>query len=180
MPSVMLSSGTPVRFALLAFLADRPAHGYELKQRFEHSVGNVWPLNVGQVYDALKRLERDGLIAPLADAGGERRPFEATAAGSALAREWFERAVEAAAPQRDEFAIRLLVAQATGIADMRSLVKRQREAIVVRMQTLVQKKHAASEAGELAEVALLDLLILRSQADANWLELLEARFGVRQ
>ena len=37
-------------------------YGYQLKTEFEAATGGVWPLNVGQVYTTLERLERDGLV----------------------------------------------------------------------------------------------------------------------
>ena len=51
-----------VPYALLALLSERPKYGLQLRQEFEARTGEVWPLNVGQVYTTLHRLERDGLI----------------------------------------------------------------------------------------------------------------------
>ena len=47
-----------VRHSLLAILAEHPTHGYGLKSSFEKSTAGTWPLNVGQVYTTLGRLER--------------------------------------------------------------------------------------------------------------------------
>jgi len=47
-------------------------HGYGLKTEFEAATGDVWPLNVGQVYTTLGRLERDGLVT--AEAVRRMRP----------------------------------------------------------------------------------------------------------
>ncbi len=51
-----------VRHALLALLSDGPKYGLQLRHEFEARTGEVWPLNVGQVYTTLQRLERDGLV----------------------------------------------------------------------------------------------------------------------
>ena len=51
-----------VREGLLALLHEGPRYGYQLKTEFEAATGGVWPLNVGQVYTTLDRLERDGLV----------------------------------------------------------------------------------------------------------------------
>src|SRR5271168_1957326 len=56
-----------VRHALLALLSEGPKYGLQLREEFEANTGQVWPLNVGQVYTTLQRLERDGLVAPLGD-----------------------------------------------------------------------------------------------------------------
>src|SRR5579863_3751912 len=41
---------------------ERPKDGLLLRHEFEARTGDVWPLNVGQVYTTLLRLERDGLV----------------------------------------------------------------------------------------------------------------------
>jgi Transcriptional regulator PadR-like family len=51
-----------VREGLLALLNEGPSHGYQLKTSFESATGGAWPLNVGQVYTTLDRLQRDGLV----------------------------------------------------------------------------------------------------------------------
>ena len=42
-----------VRHALLALLSEGPKYGLQLRQEFEARTGEVWPLNVGQVYTTL-------------------------------------------------------------------------------------------------------------------------------
>src|SRR5947207_1083293 len=56
-----------VRHALLALLSEGPKYGLQLREEFEAGTGEVWPLNVGQVYTTLQRLERDGLVEAAAD-----------------------------------------------------------------------------------------------------------------
>ena len=59
----------PLQHAVLALLAAQPAHGYELRNRFQEAVGDQWgALNIGQLYQVLDRLSRDGLIT------SERQP----------------------------------------------------------------------------------------------------------
>lgn len=52
-----------VRQSLLAILAQGPCYGYQLRHEFDRRTGSVWPLNVGQIYNTLERLERDGLVS---------------------------------------------------------------------------------------------------------------------
>ncbi len=59
--------------SLLALLAEGPSYGLRLKQEFERRTGSVWPLNVGQVYTSLDRLEREGLVRQVDGAGGDRQ-----------------------------------------------------------------------------------------------------------
>ena len=63
-----------VREGLLALLARGPRHGYQLKLDFEQATAEVWPVNIGQVYTTLQRLERDELreASPGMRRGGAR------------------------------------------------------------------------------------------------------------
>ena len=51
-----------VRQGLLALLMQRPMYGAQLRSEFENRTGGTWPLNVGQVYSTLARLDRDELV----------------------------------------------------------------------------------------------------------------------
>jgi DNA-binding PadR family transcriptional regulator len=75
-----------VRHALLALLREGPKYGLQLREEFEARTGEVWPLNVGQVYTTLQRLERDGLVESDDDAApGPQKAFRITDGG---ARNW--------------------------------------------------------------------------------------------
>ena len=73
-----------VRHALLALLSDGPKYGMQLRDEYEATTGDIWPLNVGQVYTTLQRLDRDGLIGSEGAAEDERQKrFRITAQGEA-------------------------------------------------------------------------------------------------
>src|SRR6266496_4549496 len=72
-----------VRHALLALLSQGPRYGLQLRDEFMAGTGEVWPLNVGQVYTTLQRLERDGLVESDDEAApGPQNVFRITAEGS--------------------------------------------------------------------------------------------------
>ena len=99
-----------VKQALLALLEQGPMYGYQLRAEFEQRTGATWPLNVGQVYTTLTRLERDGLV----EAHGRRRrgprrlPGHRAGRGEVAA--WFTTPVARTQPPRDELAIKLALA----------------------------------------------------------------------
>jgi DNA-binding PadR family transcriptional regulator len=73
-----------VKYGLLALLERGPMYGYQLRAAFEESTGGTWPLNIGQVYTTLSRLERDDLVRPLPESdggGGSGRTRSPTPAG---------------------------------------------------------------------------------------------------
>src|ERR1700761_1187046 len=100
-----------VRHALLALLGEGPKYGLQLRQEFEERTGEVWPLNVGQVYTTLQRLERDGQIEADGDSeAGPQKSFRLTADGASELDAWLRTPPDLSAPPRDELVIKVLVA----------------------------------------------------------------------
>lgn len=92
-----------VRHGLLALLSEGPKYGLRLRQEFEAGTGEVWPLNVGQVYMTLQRLERDGLVESTGDPGeGPKKTYRLTAAGRQEATTWLGPPPDTGVPPRDE------------------------------------------------------------------------------
>lgn len=80
--------------ALLAVLASRPSHGYELQRAVEELSGGLVCMDSGGMYRVLRRLEEDGFVASNwgeGDHGPQRRSYGLTSTGRALLEEWIER-----------------------------------------------------------------------------------------
>jgi DNA-binding PadR family transcriptional regulator len=79
---------------MLALLDRGPAHGYELKRAHDDLFGDVAPpINVGQIYVTLTRLERDGAVTHhVAEGSGgpDRKVYELTDTGRKSLRGWLE------------------------------------------------------------------------------------------
>src|SRR3954463_5496982 len=90
-----------IRQGILAILADGPRHGYQLRVDFEERTGSTWPLNIGQVYTTLSRLERDGMVVALDDAEDQKR-YALTDQGRAELQQWFATPVHREDRPRDE------------------------------------------------------------------------------
>ena len=165
-----------VRHSLLALLSEGPTHGYGLKTEFEAATGEVWPLNVGQVYTTLGRLERDGLVTAETDAEGQK-VYEITGAGRDELRRWFETPVPREVIPRQELAIKLVFALRSGRADVTAVVQRQRAATVRALQDITRLKAEAESRGDLAWLLMLDALVFQGEAEARWLDMCEARLA---
>lgn len=72
-----------VRAAILALLAERPMHGYEMIQELEARTNGVWRPSAGSIYPTLQLLEDEGLVTG-EDSPGKRR-FSLTDTGRAEA-----------------------------------------------------------------------------------------------
>src|ERR1700719_1508276 len=101
-----------VRHALLALLSDGAKYGMQLRDEYEAATGDVWPLNVGQVYTTLQRLERDGLVeSDGAGEGGPQNRFRITGEGGGELARWLRTPPDLSSPPRDELVMKVLIAQ---------------------------------------------------------------------
>jgi DNA-binding PadR family transcriptional regulator len=166
-----------VKYALLALLEQGPRHGYGLKHEFEVRLGQAWPLNVGQVYTTLARLERDGLVAPAPAGGddGERRAFRITRSGRAALADWLSAPVPRDALARDELLVKVVAALEEGAEATIGVIRAQRTATLELLQRLTRAKAEAARRGDLPRLLAVDLLIAHAEADAVWLDRCEAR-----
>ena len=74
-----------VRAAILALLAERPMHGYEMIKEIEERTQGAWVPSAGSIYPTLQMLEDEGLIRG-EESEGKRR-FTLTEEGTAAQRE---------------------------------------------------------------------------------------------
>lgn len=172
-----------VRNSLLALLAEEPKYGAQLKSEFEERTGHQWPLNIGQVYTTLNRLERDGLVegAGEPDADG-RIPYRLTDYGRQEINAWWTSAVSReTSPPRDELAIKIAMAVTSPGVDARSVVSLQRTSIMGHLRELNRKKPrrtlaSAASAPTPAEL-VLESQIFAAEAEMRWLDYLEERLA---
>ena len=163
-----------VRHALLALLSEGPKYGLQLRQEFEAKTGEVWPLNVGQVYTTLQRLERDGLVeSEDAETDGPQKGFRITPAGHGELLEWL-RTPGADVPPRDELVIKVLVALTVPGVEVGELLQVHRRHLLQTMQRYTRlKENAAEDDVGLALVA--DAEIFRLEAVVRWLDSADVR-----
>ena len=166
-----------VRQALLALLEEGPMYGYQLRSEFERRTGATWPLNVGQVYTTLTRLERDGLVTESGADGEGHVVYEVTDAGREEVATWFTTPVGRGTPPRDELAIKLALAVTVPGVDIGTVIQQQRSATISALQdyTRLKRDRDDSTPGDLAWGLVLDSLIFNAEAEVRWLDHCEAR-----
>ena len=164
-----------VRHALLALLSEGPKYGLQLREEFEARTGEVWPLNVGQVYTTLQRLERDGLVESDGTADeGPQKGFRITDAGTDELAEWLRTPPDLSAPPRDELVIKVLVAMRLPGTDVHEVIQAHRRYLVELMQQWTRIKE--DEAGYDVSLALVvDAELFRLDSVIRWLDSADGR-----
>ena len=165
-----------VRHALLALLSEGPKYGLLLRQEFEAGTGEVWPLNVGQVYTTLERLERDGLVGVI-DSDGQKI-YSITPGGTQALGEWWQAVPVDDPPPRDELMLKVLMAIAKSGQDgtgdhALAVITRQRTMLLTMLQA--KRRERATQDATVAATLVTDALVVRAEADLRWLDLCEAR-----
>jgi len=165
-----------VRHALLALLSEGPKYGLQLREEFEERTGEVWPLNLGQVYTTLQRLERDGLVEADPDGGdaGPQKMFRITSDGRSELDTWLRTPPDGSAPPRDELVIKVLVALRLPDLDIAALLQAHRRQLVELMQQYTRLKEDARD-DEIGLALVVDAELYRLDAAIRWLDAVDGR-----
>jgi DNA-binding PadR family transcriptional regulator len=164
-----------VPFALLALLSEGPKYGLRLQSEFEARTGEVWPLNVGQVYTTLQRLERDGLVESEGDEGGRaQKRYRITSVGEHELAGWLRTPPELVPPPRHELVIKVLVALRVPGTDVHEILQVHRRHVIEVMQRYTQVKASAAE-DDVALALVADAELFRLEGIVRWLDAADAR-----
>src|SRR5580658_5155008 len=164
-----------VRHALLALLSEGPKYGLQLREEFEARTGEVWPLNVGQVYTTLQRLERDGLVeSDDAAQDGPQKRFRITAEGGRELAGWLRTPPDLSAPPRDELVIKILVAMRVPGTDVHEVIQVHRRYLVELMQQWTHIKETEAES-DLSLALVVDAELFRLDSVIRWLDAADGR-----
>jgi DNA-binding PadR family transcriptional regulator len=164
-----------IRHALLALLSEGPKYGLQLRQEFEARTGEVWPLNVGQVYTTLQRLERDGLVK--SDDGaddGPQKGFRITAEGEEELTAWLRTPPDLSSPPRDELVIKVLVARRLPGVDVHQVIQVHRRHLVELMQQWTRLKEYEADR-DLSFALVVDAELYRLDSVIRWLDAADGR-----
>ncbi len=161
-----------MRHVFLSLLAREPRHGYELKRSYDALVAPVWPpLNIGQAYVTLGRLERDGLVSHRTEVQSDRpdrKVYELTDLGRKELDEWLAAPPEPATV-KSEAVLKLIAARAAGAPVVRALITEHRQRC---LEALRRLDH---DAATVAPGSVADLLVqgsaLHLQAELRWIDL---------
>ncbi|MFF4245960.1 PadR family transcriptional regulator [Streptomyces sp. NPDC001822] len=169
-----------IRHGLLALLERGPRYGSQLRTEFESRTGATWPLNVGQVYTTLSRLERDGMVAQDGKDDAGHALYAITGDGRTELRSWFETPVDRNSPPRDELAIKLAMAVGAPGVDIRAVIQAQRSHTLKAMQDYTRLKAQAlaedpADRDAIAWLLVVEQLIFQAEAEARWLDHCESR-----
>jgi DNA-binding PadR family transcriptional regulator len=164
-----------VQHALLALLSAGPKYGLQLRQEFEEGTGEIWPLNVGQVYTTLQRLERDGLVeSDDSEEPGPRNSFRITESGEKELSEWLNTPPDMTSPPRDELVIKVLSALRVPGVSVHDVIQVHRRYLVELMQQWTRLKEDEADF-DLSFALVVDAELFRLDSVVHWLDTADGR-----
>ncbi|WP_345801927.1 PadR family transcriptional regulator [Microbacterium sp. AZCO] len=168
-----------VRQSLLAILDQGPCYGYQLRAEFDRRTGALRPLNVGQIYNTLDRLERDGLARNSGSDDQGHVYWEITDAGRADVRRWLDSPVARTTTGRDELAMKIAVAATLPGVEVAEVIRTQRAASLALLEEAADEivPGRATDAEELARAVVADARVFAVEAELRWLDRVEERLA---
>ena len=160
-------------YVVLGFLAEKPAHGYELRRRFGASLDGLWHISESQLYGTLKRMEGHGHIEGSvadAEAGLSRRLFVLTPTGRGLFESWLaEPTIGSPRSLRLEFLARLYFARLLMPDALPGILNSQLEAVSAELESMLDVRNAFP-ADQLTNELARAFRIGQLRAARKWLE----------
>ena len=166
-----------VPHVLLALLSEGPKYGLQLREEFEAGTGEVWPLNVGQVYKTLGRLERDGLAeSDGTSREGPQKRFRVTPRGAQTLAGWLRTPPDLTSPPRDELVMKVLVAARVPGTDVHEVIESHRLYLLELMQQWTRLQDGEAR-DDLSLALVVDAELFRLDAVVRWLDAADVRLA---
>ncbi|MDX2077044.1 MAG: helix-turn-helix transcriptional regulator [bacterium] len=187
-----------VKHALLGILNEAPKHGYDLKRAFDDKLGDLWVLNVGQIYTTLERLHSEGLVEydtiEQSDKP-DKKVYRITPAGKDIFETWRISPLKVEPRSlRDELYVKIAFMDDTDAESILMLIQSQHSTYMAQMMALTNRKFHIEQESKIAlskantseaqhqierekviKMALLDVAIFHAEADIRWLRQCEVR-----
>lgn len=170
-----------IKHALLALLAEGSGHGYELKKRYDESIGLLWPLQQAQVYNNLRQMENEGLVQldvrVVQTSLPDQKRYRLTETGAQALATWTAQPVQISRKLKDDFYLKLTVLAAVlrDPEQLADLLWRQRAVNLQYLRELERTLHEAEQVDDAVAASLLEGAILHAEADLAWLDRCEER-----
>ncbi len=161
---------------LLGILAEAPAHGYDIKQAHDRRFPGAKPMAFGQVYAALAKLEKDGLVEVVErvrESGPDRLTYAITDAGREALTEWLSTTEPAGPYSADDLVRKTVTALRLG-RNAAGFLDTQRQ---VHLNAMKRLSDLQTSTDDVAARIVIDHAVEHLDADLRWLETAAARVG---
>ena len=159
--------------AILGLLKQQPMHGYQLSRELGASLGGFWRVSYGSLYPTLRRLERDGQVAPVPgeSAGGRRKTiYSITDRGEQAFLELLQETPNDSSTEDTRFRVRLAFFRYLPPETRIRLLERRRGYLHERLRTIEDSLRATREGADDYTLALIEHGRTATESDIEWLD----------
>jgi len=165
------------QYALLGLLTVQPMSGYEIKKNIENSISFFWSESFGQIYPALKKMERNNLIKSknMPDQKGKLKTvYQITNNGRKKLAEWLHKPVQPSR-KRNELLLKLFFGNQMSSETLESHFNKEKEKHQSLMQMYqITEKKLDTECSLLPDYEFWKITLFygqfQSQAILEWVE----------
>jgi DNA-binding PadR family transcriptional regulator len=162
-----------LELAILGLLKQQPMHGYQLSRELGESLGGFWRVSYGSLYPTLRRLERDGLVAPVPGqpTGGRRKTvYDITDEGERAFLELLQEAPGDTSTEDARFRVRLAFFRYLPPETRIRLLERRRAALTERLASFDAAIEAGRPEADDYRLAVMEHGRAATEADIAWLD----------
>jgi DNA-binding PadR family transcriptional regulator len=162
-----------LELAILGLLKQQPMHGYQLSRELGESLGGFWRVSYGSLYPTLRRLERDGLVAPVPGqpTGGRRKTvYGITDEGERAFLELLQEAPGDTSTEDARFRVRLAFFRYLPPETRVRLLERRRAALTERLASFDAAIEAGRPEADDYRLAVMEHGRAATEADIDWLD----------
>ena len=162
-----------LELAILGLLKQQPMHGYQLSRELGESLGGFWRVSYGSLYPTLRRLERDGLVAPVpgGTTGGRRKTvFGITEQGERAFLELLQEAPADNSTEDARFRVRLAFFRYLPPETRIRLLERRRAALTERLASFDAAIDAGRDEADDYRLAVMEHGRAATEADIAWID----------
>ncbi len=162
-----------LKFALLGLLAESPKYGYEIKQKFEGALGNVWSVSYGQLYPTLRRLSELGWVTKETAPGkkaAEKNIYSITPGGQKKLDEWLLKPLRTSYKVKDEFTLKFLFFSKLPKDKVLDYLKAQQKRTIMQKENFQRTLVSIRDEIDFFLQAIIRKGVIHLEAENQWLE----------
>ena len=163
-----------LELAILGLLKQQPMHGYQLSRELGDSLGGFWRVSYGSLYPTLRRLERDGLVAPVPgeSTGGRRKKtvFGITEQGERAFLDLLQETPNDSSTEDARFRVRLAFFRYLPPETRIRLLERRLAYLTERLGTIDDSLRTTREGDDDYTLSLMEHGRSATRSDIEWLD----------
>jgi DNA-binding PadR family transcriptional regulator len=166
-----LTQTSPAAYLALGFLAERPAHAYELRERLRQGLGSLWHVATSQLYAVLHRLEAEGLVRSTITEGrgAARFVYTLTERGEGALWQWAEAPVGRPRDLRGEFLAKVYFLRRLAPERLPALLRAESRCLERLRQRLADAQRVLTDDPEVGHLAA-SFRLTQVESALSWLE----------